>query len=352
MGWHMGSSMQRLGDTQSLNLSDWTSVRPGKLFVNKELLNTRSPWKARSSVEQVFFEHRLRTSEGSESLNFAHRGASLGDLTFNLIAYGAEVEVTVNQLNRSHYVVVLPLSGSARVRNHDSVADLGRGSLVVLDPASKFRFEMSSDHNHLAIGIPKKTLARFCTEHPSFGVIDEIDFATEPYHQSEIGLSFFNFLAYICRELDSPDSFAAHELVTASIQHTFLSIFVDSLIRGKSTDQKHVTFGQKLPKCVQLAEAYIEQNLTENMNANDIALAAGVPQRTLYQAFCTHRGVSPSSWLKSRRLRRARRDLLDPNQADVTVTEISNRYQQYHVGRFSRAYFEEFGELPSRTPRA
>ena len=330
-------------------LFDEGVIRPEGLFVNHSLLETRNPRQARSSVEAVFFKHLLRTCLSSESVNFVHRGAKLGSLSFNLISYGAEVEVAVNDINRSHYVVVVPLSGKAAVKNHDQSADLEAGALVVLDPLSRFKFEMRGDHSHLAIGIPKARLADFFTHHCHQLGVGWIEFERKPYLVKDIGSSLFNFLGYICQEIDKPGTITTQNAVAASLEETFLSMLVSTLVAPTlpvgNTDQAW----SEVPVYVEKAERFMEANLTENITAHEIAEASGVPMRTLYHAYHKYRGLSPMAWLKIRRLRQARFDLLDAAQTDVSVTEISLRYQQNHIGRFSRAYFQEFGEYPSET---
>lgn len=326
-------------------------IEPSKLLINHNLLASRDPFRARSSVEQVFFKHLLRLCTSSSPLNFIHRSASLGNLSFNFIAYGADVEVQVKALNRSHYIFVMPLSGQAAVTTHGQDTELKRGSMVALDPSSPFKFEMLSDHSHLAIGIPKQKLNTYINIHYSFDKDKLIQFHHEPYLLKDIGSGLFNFISYVCREIDKPGTITANNVIASSIEEAFLAFLTSTLLEESLARELQYSIITE-PDYVKKAEAFMEANLMEPIAANDIVEAAGVPSRTLYYAYQKYHGISPILWLKLRRLRQARFDLLDPQQIDINITEISNRYQQPHVGRFSKAYFDEFGEYPSETRKA
>lgn len=336
---------------QKSNLSALRGFTPANLFTNHNLLATQSPNQARASVEGVFCKHSLRTCNNVPAVNFIHRGANLGSLTFNLISYGADVEVTVNDTNRSHYILVLPLSGRAAVRNQDEHADLYGGEIVVLDPLSRFRFEMQADHSHLGIGIPKQILHTLFSKYTQQLGKKWVEFQRKPYLLKDIDSGLLGFVAYICKEIDRQGTIATRSPVAQAIQDTFLTLLVSSLLE---TDLPRDGVGSReamltVPYYLRKAEHFMEQNLVEDINAQDIADAAGVSVRTLYHAYQKYRGGSPVLWLRTLRLRQARLDFLDPAQSDISVTEVSHRYQQCHVGRFSYAYFQEFGEYPSDT---
>ena len=87
----------------------------------------------------------------------------------------------------------------------------------------------------------------------------------------------------------------------------------------------------------------------EHFNVLQLANGAGVSVRQLQQRFTSSIGVSPSQWQRLRRLNFARRDLLRRVPAETTVAEVAMRWSFWHLGRFSQAYYQLFGELPSRT---
>ena len=104
-------------------------------------------------------------------------------------------------------------------------------------------------------------------------------------------------------------------------------------------------------RSVRRAVTYIDDHLAEPITVGDIASAAGVSVRALQYAFLRVLSVSPSSYLRRARLTEARRELLD-GETTVSISEVSRRWGFAHRSRFSAAYQDEFGELPSATLRS
>jgi excisionase family DNA binding protein len=86
-----------------------------------------------------------------------------------------------------------------------------------------------------------------------------------------------------------------------------------------------------------------------SVSAFDMAQAAGVSQRTLELAFKQSLGMTPGKYLVLNRLNGAHHQLADACKGEQTVTEVALSWGFTHVGRFSSAYLQLFGELPSNT---
>jgi AraC-like DNA-binding protein len=59
--------------------------------------------------------------------------------------------------------------------------------------------------------------------------------------------------------------------------------------------------------------------------------------------------MSPTQWLRLRRLNSARRELLSRTPTQTTVAEVAMHWSFWHLGRFSSSYRALFNELPSDT---
>ena len=105
------------------------------------------------------------------------------------------------------------------------------------------------------------------------------------------------------------------------------------------------------PACVRRAEAFIQAHADEPLRLSDIAAAAGVPARTLLDAFQRFRNHSPMQYLRDVRLELAHRQLRAPEAAS-TVASIALDCGFVHLGRFAQTYRERFGQTPSATLQA
>lgn len=109
--------------------------------------------------------------------------------------------------------------------------------------------------------------------------------------------------------------------------------------------------GHVAPATVRRAVAYIDASAHLPVTVNDIAEAAGTGVRALQYGFRRHLGTSPLAYLRRVRLEHAHRELqlADPTQGD-SVGTIAAKWG-LRSSRFTSAYFDAFGELPSQTLR-
>ncbi|WP_339525536.1 helix-turn-helix domain-containing protein [Pseudomonas sp. EL_65y_Pfl2_R96] len=87
----------------------------------------------------------------------------------------------------------------------------------------------------------------------------------------------------------------------------------------------------------------------ETLNLLELSQLAGVSLRQLQQAFKAYTGMSPTHWLRLRRLNSARRELLSRTASNTMVAQVAMHWSFWHFGRFSSSYRALFQELPSQT---
>ena len=86
------------------------------------------------------------------------------------------------------------------------------------------------------------------------------------------------------------------------------------------------------------------------INIEALCTMAGASWASLQRAFKEEFGVSPSSYIKSRRLSAVQSELVKKG-AGVVISDVANRWGFWHMGSFAADYRKQFGELPSETLR-
>ncbi len=99
------------------------------------------------------------------------------------------------------------------------------------------------------------------------------------------------------------------------------------------------------------ALAFVQSNAHLPITLVDIATAARMSPRGVQQSFARSVGVSPLGHLRNVRLDAVHGALLRADPATASVAEVARTWGFAHLGRFSGAYRERFGELPSATLR-
>src|SRR6195952_4962967 len=105
------------------------------------------------------------------------------------------------------------------------------------------------------------------------------------------------------------------------------------------------------PASVKVAYDFIHDNAHLPISPADVAQAAGLSIRSLQQALRRYRETTPTALLHQVRLQRVHAELITAEPSTDSVTAIARHWGFVHLGRFSAAYRERFGELPSETLR-
>ncbi len=282
-----------------------------QLLARHQVTVTHSLGRANSSVENVFFPHRLVPSDSGDSVNFLHRHIQLKSSSLNFINYGADIEVVVRDLDRQMYIMVIPLAGEAQIAHAGHSFDLLPGQYMIIDPRSRFDCFLSPEHYHLAFGIPcwqmnqtvERSTGAACI-HPSF--------PRERLTISDEDRGFFGLLSYVCREINEPGSALCLPMIARMIEDSLLSMLALRFLGLASKDNfQALSADGPMPKYIRQAEKFMVAHLTEPIGAADVAAAVGAPVRTLYHAFKQFRGQPPLAWLRTQRLRSARQDILE-----------------------------------------
>jgi transcriptional regulator GlxA family with amidase domain len=91
----------------------------------------------------------------------------------------------------------------------------------------------------------------------------------------------------------------------------------------------------------------LETQDEETFTLSELCRVAGVSERALNYAFHEEFNLSPARYLKIQRLKGAHGDLSRADLADMTIAEIANKWDFWHMGQFAKDFNALFGMLPS-----
>lgn len=92
----------------------------------------------------------------------------------------------------------------------------------------------------------------------------------------------------------------------------------------------------------------MRQTLEEPISIGNMCAQLDVSAPTLRRAFLSVYGLSPKQFYLRLRLNEVRSRLLS-KAPYVTISDIANMFDFWHMGQFARDYRFFFGELPSET---
>jgi AraC-like DNA-binding protein len=314
-------------------------------------LRTTSPEQAIHMCKTAFYPHRLKLVGPSKNFGFTQRATRIGPITLADVTYETDVALSFDQ-PRASYHVNIPLAGWFESRH--------RGVEITVTPeaASVFRPDGETTVNrwpggtrNLAVKIDRSAVDRALEVLIGDSVESPIPFNATLKLQAGAAADWVRLLLTVHRQLDGPDSLLRHPRVWDPL--------VESLIHGLLLVADH-PYRQALaapadpgrPTAVRDAMDIIDGGPHLPLTTSTLARQCHVSVRTLQEGFQRHLGISPMTYLRLVRLRRAHRDLRSADPSHNTVASIAHRWGFTHLGSFAAAHKKMYGETPRQALRA
>lgn len=329
-----------------------TAVAPGPPAPLERhlVLDTDDVDEARERVGRVFCPHSLRLVHRGDRLRARQYAARIGDITLSWLGYDAEVEIVAGP-RTSFFSVQLPATGAAEIA-------CGRQQIVstpavasVPTPVEQLRMRWDRRAQQIIVKVDETALERYLAQMLGYTPPEPLRPRLGLALESEAGMRWPAIHALLLNELALADSGQGSHASRALVQELVMGSLLLTHPSNYST-QLRADRGGAGPRYVRRAMEYASARLDHPLTVAELAEAAGVSVRALQQGFRQAIGCSPLSWLRDRRLERARDELRAAQPGDGTlVTDVALRWGFSHFGRFAQLYARRFGERPSETLR-
>ena len=163
--------------------------------------------------------------------------------------------------------------------------------------------------------------------------------------RSHAGEAFRRCLAFAWGEAAASGGLWSSPLAARELEDTLCAALLWMLTSDESAERRAGVGDARLDQL----EDYIDANLTEPMTRETLANVVGVSLRTINRDFKARHGVGVMAFVRRKRLEAVRRALLDAELGSTRVQDVALHFGITELGRFSAAYRQAFGELPSRT---
>lgn len=302
---------------------------------------------ARHHVSGVFAPHQVSFCGRSQTLAFRHASAGFGNLSFNVIKYGADVVIGAPALE-GFYLVQFTLNGCCEVREAGKSEKLllEHGTINVIDPRRPYTKRWSADGRQLILRVNRRAVEAFVAETIGEGLAPV--FSRKPVPFAAQTRSLVRLVKTVCEDLDDRDAGFANPAVQRQLEKSLIALILETLPHDSSEILDQAT-SRATPAMIRRAEAFIRAHAAAAIGLDEIAHAAGASARSLQAGFRRFRDTTPTAFVRAVRLEAARRALANGNGSSVTDIALENGFG--HLGKFARVYKERFGETPSETWR-
>jgi AraC-like DNA-binding protein len=153
---------------------------------------------------------------------------------------------------------------------------------------------------------------------------------------------------YVDDLLTSPGAVISPMVITGAarlLAATALTVFPNTALAPAAPRDRRDASGLT----VRRATAFVDEHAGQHITVADIAAAACVTVRAVQLAFRRELDTTPMAYLRTVRLARAHRELVDAGPGQETVTAVAYRWGFSSTSRFSAYYRETYGVNPKQT---
>lgn len=235
-----------------------------------------------------------------------------------------------------YYKLSLILSGSGLIVQNGQQATLGSGDMALYDTGQPYSATFADHTDSIVMVFPREAMSV-----PRDDVDNLLAHALRPSQPGLIRVAS-SFLEQVGTALGTVSGHTgillAHNALDVMNTVLYAELGLDSIASPRAS-------------AVAAIKDYIEHQLADpSLSPSTVAAAHFMSTRRLQYLF-EEAGTTVSSWIRQRRLEHARRDLLDPSLADLSLIQISSRWGLADAPHFSRSFKSAFGEAPSEYRR-
>lgn len=283
--------------------------------------------------------HVLKSDGDANRATLRH--TVLGSLGLSVISYGSRALIE-NPVGIDDYHLHLVINGNCTINIDHQELRLEPGWAMLVNPSVPSAVTYSPDGTKLIVNIPRSLFNACSLDH--FGLLpaDGVRFARSACSLSTHSTAFRTIeLLYLEAEEHRSGAHLRDSALELFFASKLLEFFPNNVISHVAVSRDDRLFAK--------VDRYIDAHIREDISAASLASECNVSLRTLYDRFSISKGVSPSTYIKEKKLRRIYACLSNVNLAAQSVTEVALEYGFNHLGRFSAEYKAIFGQLPSET---
>ncbi|MQA11751.1 MAG: helix-turn-helix domain-containing protein [Pseudonocardiaceae bacterium] len=317
---------------------------------NPSLIHTSDPFEARIRTQEFLgCSHRMAVLERGKPFLASVQYRSLGGLGLMTSTYGPAVEIGCSppiDLVTVNFV----FGGEMYIEDGSGSTVAGGSNAAAFCFHEDVRMRWTPGLRQLMLTVEKPRIERYLRNLLHEQVRRPLRFHT-PVDLAGSGQGIAAAVRNLRHALELCGKAGPPPVLAAELEHGILT----SLLLGQPhnyTDAIYSARALPAPRVVRRVVELIDSEPQTAFTVADLAMFAGVSERSLHAAFRRQLGASPMSYVRRRRLAQAHDELLrlDPT-AGVKVTDVALRYGFSHAGRFAAAYRARFGESPSVTLR-
>jgi len=319
-------------------------------FEQYRIVNTSDIDEARQQIGRILNPYKLQVVRG-QVLHARLDLVPCGRLSLLKMRHGYGAEISIDpdcQCLDGYYLLVLPTQGLAVFHFDNQWIEVSPKAAVLISPDRRFHFRVSHDYEQVLLRLDRAAIAdAWChltaqEEAPDIYFDPIIPLNTASWQALQPMLQW----VMRCSSLGQ----GSNPAQTALLAQTEMLVATTLLLHQPHSMAAHLWPAPppSAPRAIQRAQNYMLERLGEPVPVAMVASHCGLSVRRLQTLFQDECGQSPLQWLRTQRLQAVRQVLAQSAEAGK-IGDIAARFGFTHLGEFSQAYRQAFGETPTQT---
>lgn len=238
----------------------------------------------------------------------------------------------ISRGDRPYFKLSLMLAGTGLLIQDDREAVLQPGDLAVYDTNRPYSLVFDEEFRTMVVMFPKHLI-----DLPP-EVVGQLT-AVRMSGSEGLGGVIGPYLAQLAGNLEQLSGPTGMRLAHSALD-LITTLFAGELDLDRAAADPHQALMQRI-------RTHIDEHLAStDLGPASIAAAHFISTRHLHGLF-QEQGTTVSTWIRTRRLERCRRDLVNPLLGDRPVAAIAARWGFVDAAHFSRAFKAHYGHAPS-----
>jgi AraC-like DNA-binding protein len=292
----------------------------------------------------------IGTLDRRKPFSLTQRARALGPIDVLDLAFDEDSWIQC-AVDRPYYQVNVLASGQMQLLHRGSSITYAPGLATICLPEGELTVpRWSAGCRAIMLRVNRNALEDIVSDAVGRQLTTQIDFKPTMATTRGPARTWMQMFTVFAQDLFRADSALSQPLVAApfvdSLLHALL-FAADHPYRSALAEQAKFVAPQTIRPAVDIIEAGPHLPLT----VTSLAARCNVSSRALQQGFVRHMGMSPMSYVRQVRLRRAHQELLASDPSVETVASIARRWGYTNPGRFAAAHAARYGETPADTLR-
>jgi AraC-like DNA-binding protein len=284
-----------------------------------------------------------------DAFSMMQRVARMGSVVVSEFVVGSDVAMECGEVCNSYRILLLQAGRTEAVHRGRTVS-AGPGTAAVYAPDGLSMARWTAGSRMICLKINRRAVDDALSDALGWQAPAQVDFTPILPMTAAPTRSWINMLLHFKDQIFRPDSLVNQPMAGLP--------FVDSLVRGfllaADHSQRDALVGDQrraAPRAIRTAIEVIEEEAHLPLTVSSIATRCHVSVRSLQQGFRRHTGMTPMTYLREVRLRRAHQTLLESDPSTSSVASVASHWGFTNLGRFAAAHTARYDETPAVTLR-